>query len=557
MAHTITGSGSIDRRPDAFSSDYSFAHSFGPIQLSDFTQGLYVRTWRVRVDNATNIVYLCRNNDTNDAWEAETVLFSFDGPPILELDEAFDQQGRVFVCAERATGEGGASEVWAYFYDSLLGAYAFEMKGAGRTPKCLLDDVVDTANGDVLVFYMNDAVGMCWRQQRDRYNTEYVVALIASPELVDINGENTKTPVGPLTWEFAPGVYHNDVDNQEWGGFEASYSPSVPGYSIHGTALGAYQPFPPTLIGGLRSQMFGYFQESSSHEEPFYIIFDPPITGFTATAIGAEWDGDRINAYVTPLDWAGGGVLPIASALFTKTSGAVAECTRSLFAPAIGIVTFTPAAGNMTRLKNIHIRLSALPAPIPLPADLPYPAARTYIEDLYKATDGRVHILYSLRNLVTGQYTLYHYETLQYPHVLWGTDGIQGSVSFPDDNELRRILLIFDSSGVYEGAYPQLEGEGTVGSAEVTDGELHEMLIILILFDIEATTGALSVQATSSLVVTGPNMIYKTLYDIEAATAAMTITGAGSMYVALISATLYDIEASTASLTIQAASTLV
>jgi hypothetical protein len=175
--HTIVGPGSLDRRPDAISPDYTYAHLFGPVQLSDFSQGLYNRAWRVRVDNAAKTVYLARANDANTAWEAETVVLVFAGVDILELDAAFDQQGRIFLCAERATGTGGASEVWIYFFNSLLGAYAFTDFGAGRTPRAILDDPLSPNTGDVLVFYIRDAAGLCWRQQRDRFAVENIAVI--------------------------------------------------------------------------------------------------------------------------------------------------------------------------------------------------------------------------------------------------------------------------------------------------------------------------------------------------------------------------------------------
>lgn len=536
MPHSIIGPGSIDRRPDAFSSDYTFAHSFGPVALGDFTQGLYVRTWRARVDNATGTVYLCRNNATNDAWEAEVVLFNFAGAPILEMDAAFDQQGRVFICAERATGAAGASEIWAYYFNGLVGNYAFEMKGAGRTPKALLDDTFDTTNADVLLFYMNDPVGMCYRYQRDRYNTEYVVTLVASPVAIDPNGANGVAPVGPLTWEFAPGVYYNDFED----GYQFSHSYSVPGHTIYSSAKGAYRPLPPVLIGGNKSQLFGYAQLDQP-EHDFQIFFDPPVTGVQVTAIGAAFDGDSMTAYAVPLDWGN----PGETVVFTKTDGVDPEVTRSIFAPAIAMLEFLPAAGNKTRLKNIMVRLDAPPAPIPIPAGYPKPAAQTYIEDLYKATDGRVHILYSVRDVGKGQYTLYHYETLLYPIKNQDPGSMEASAEIGPNGTLRVVLIqqTIDPDGMMFAAYV------------APGGDLHEVVILRTLYDVEGLMPSAFIAAGGTLISTLP--ITHTLYDTEALMATAAIAPGGTLYVAVISHTLYDTEGLMPSAAIAAGGTLV
>lgn len=182
MPHEIVGPGSLDRRPDAISSDYSFAYTFGPVQLSDFSLGLLNRAWRVRADAGS--VLLSRANDANDAWEPEVELFAYDpASPVIEIDAAFDQQGRVFVCTERASGVDGASELWFYYFNGLVGDYTFENFGPGRTPRAILDSPTDPAIADVLVFYMDDANDrISYRQQRDRYQTVYATPVTGSAD---------------------------------------------------------------------------------------------------------------------------------------------------------------------------------------------------------------------------------------------------------------------------------------------------------------------------------------------------------------------------------------
>jgi hypothetical protein len=163
---------SVDRRPDALSSDYLSAHSTGPVALGDVSGGTVGHTWRARFDPDSSDVLLSRATDAGDAWGAEGVLLHVTGAPLLELDVAFDQNARPVLCCERATGAGGASQVWLYRFDSLLGDYSFTELDDGRTPRIVLDDPFDTTASDLLVFYMSDAADrLVFRQQRDRYAT--------------------------------------------------------------------------------------------------------------------------------------------------------------------------------------------------------------------------------------------------------------------------------------------------------------------------------------------------------------------------------------------------
>lgn len=152
-------------RPDALAFDYQTAYTMGPVAVGDPSHGVLNRAWELRYHDGG--YYTRRASDGNAAWDAEVLLFA-DARAPRELDVAFDQQGRIFVCAEIA------GQVWAYFFDATLGAYTFADLGAGVTPRCVLDSPFDTTVGDVLVFYMQRARGvLCYRQQRDRYGVEY------------------------------------------------------------------------------------------------------------------------------------------------------------------------------------------------------------------------------------------------------------------------------------------------------------------------------------------------------------------------------------------------
>lgn len=177
MPHQIIGPGSLLKRPDAVSSDYLIAHSFGPIQVGDNTQGALNRVWRVRSVGAD--VFLERQANVS-SYDPPTLLFSMAAPYPEEVDLAFDQNGQFVVTCQRPTGVDGVPQVWLYWFNSLVGEFQFSNFGNGRNPRILLDDGnVSATWSDVLLFYMNDAAGsLAYRQQRDRYQTEYLIAAV-------------------------------------------------------------------------------------------------------------------------------------------------------------------------------------------------------------------------------------------------------------------------------------------------------------------------------------------------------------------------------------------
>jgi hypothetical protein len=159
---------SLTRRPGALTLDYLTCFTIGPRALADTTGGAVDRAWKIRYDTPTKSFYAAAANDTNTDWQPETFLFTHVGDPFDEIDAAFDQQAHIVVAGQRA------GHVWIYYFNGLIGDFAFEDFGAGRTPKILLDNPFDVSNSDVLVFYIDDAANKIrFRQQRDRYQVVY------------------------------------------------------------------------------------------------------------------------------------------------------------------------------------------------------------------------------------------------------------------------------------------------------------------------------------------------------------------------------------------------
>jgi hypothetical protein len=160
---TVSDNASFTKRPDALSFDYLTAYSIGPEDIADVSLGPTARVWRARAIDG--IVYLSRANAANNDWEAEVALFNYTGEAV-EIDLAFEQAARAVVCLEIA------GRVWLYWFDSTISAFALTNFTAGRTPRLVLDDLDDTSNSDVLLFYINGNT-LEYRQQRDRYDPAY------------------------------------------------------------------------------------------------------------------------------------------------------------------------------------------------------------------------------------------------------------------------------------------------------------------------------------------------------------------------------------------------
>lgn len=158
-------------RPDAVSFDYKTAFTLGPTTIGGGAGGLlFEKVWKVRADES-NVWY---SVESGSNWSTEELLFTYSGSPIIEIDAAFEQLGRLNIVAQRNTGTSGTPEIWLYWFDPLEGNFVFQNFGSGRTPRISLDDWQTISDSDILVFYINDSADKVqYRVQRDRYNTVY------------------------------------------------------------------------------------------------------------------------------------------------------------------------------------------------------------------------------------------------------------------------------------------------------------------------------------------------------------------------------------------------
>ena len=159
---TLEGT-SFERRPDAVSRSYLQALAPGPRALGDASEGLLVKGWYCRADNAAGKVYLTPALDNVSlGWGTETEVFDYTGDDIDEISFAFDQNGAPVFAPERA------GHVWIYYFKPTSSAYVFEDFGAGTTPGMVLDDPQNASVSDLLVFYAR-ASELRVREQNDLY----------------------------------------------------------------------------------------------------------------------------------------------------------------------------------------------------------------------------------------------------------------------------------------------------------------------------------------------------------------------------------------------------
>jgi hypothetical protein len=154
----------------------------GGVALNDPSQGLRVKVWTLRAVGASGNVYV-------SAFDVfETLLFS--APGIQEVSLAFDQNMRPFVAFVQ---DGQAKYRW---YDSLLGTNVITtLDPLDRNPRCCMDDKRDqqTASGsnDIILAYTRSNA-LYFRQQRDRYETEYLLK-------TDVNGRLMRVGMNTLS----------------------------------------------------------------------------------------------------------------------------------------------------------------------------------------------------------------------------------------------------------------------------------------------------------------------------------------------------------------------
>jgi hypothetical protein len=145
----------------AISNDPLVDHEMGGIALRDASQGLSVKLWTATYDGTHVLV---------SDGTTTTTLFPATG--VVHLGLAFDQNMNPFVAYVDGTG----AHYW--WYDTVAQAQVFSDLPGAITPCCTLDDhrELQSSSSDIILAYLKDG-GLRYRQQRDRFATEYLLEL--------------------------------------------------------------------------------------------------------------------------------------------------------------------------------------------------------------------------------------------------------------------------------------------------------------------------------------------------------------------------------------------
>ncbi|WP_444934973.1 hypothetical protein [Microbulbifer sp. JTAC008] len=134
----------------------------GGIAIQDPSEGLLYQTWRARILNDGTEIVL-------DAREVPAFT-AITGSDISEVSLAFDQNMHPVL----AYVEAGLAKL--YWYDTTQGKQVTDEWPGVVTPRVTMDDKrpLQSTKSDVIFAYLKSGNLYC-RQQRDRYQTEYLL----------------------------------------------------------------------------------------------------------------------------------------------------------------------------------------------------------------------------------------------------------------------------------------------------------------------------------------------------------------------------------------------
>lgn len=154
--------------PDDRVSSRLVDYELGGIALNDPSQGLKVQRWTLTYETNTDVLVTPQSG-------SPSVLFSTSG--ITELSLAFDQNMRPHVAYLKE------EELHLWWWDTTEGEMVDTNFGEGRSPRLAMDDkrATQLANSDIIFAYIQGE-DLCYRQQRDRFETERVLRSAVSTQ---------------------------------------------------------------------------------------------------------------------------------------------------------------------------------------------------------------------------------------------------------------------------------------------------------------------------------------------------------------------------------------
>lgn len=398
-AHVLDGT-STSRRPDAVSLDYLRAFSLGPVALGDDSEGIEDWIWYTRADAAN--IYIARRNVGNTGWDAETVLFAYTGAAIDELSLAFTIEGYPVVVMERATGTAGAPEVWFVWRDPVLLSYELVLVGSGRTPRVVSDKFAILPNcivGVNRVLQSNSLATSPWTGV-----ASVVGDVLAST--ADANNDNRQQDI----------VFVGDGAKTVSFDIQKGTAPKLL-CELFDTSFGSRGAFILGLTGAAP------VHESTPGTMTFHPIVGPDGLGFyrvSVTIVGIVAANTNSLRLTPSYTGAVGSTTRVRNVQFTDGT-VVLPYTETTTVP-VNILGECPDCGPPAYVQMIYLNPTdglvrraedddfATDLDIALPYD-----ANQYLEKFFPTASRRLSVLYSERDIVTGQYEFKRIDTLPYP----------------------------------------------------------------------------------------------------------------------------------------------
>lgn len=135
----------------------------GGVALQDGSQGRLVKPWTVSfIDGVDSTIQVASGSD------APSLTLPASGVQTVSL--AFDANMSVIIAYQTYIGAN------LYYYDTVTAQYITRIFPGFTSSRVCVDNPLDfyTASSDVMFGYTFQG-NLCYRQQRDRYNTEYVI----------------------------------------------------------------------------------------------------------------------------------------------------------------------------------------------------------------------------------------------------------------------------------------------------------------------------------------------------------------------------------------------
>lgn len=146
-------------------------YEMGGTNLQAPEDGLQVQLWTAEYKAGS--VYISAST------HPESILFTRAG--ITEVSLAFDQNMRPAIAFEDGAG------AWLWWFDATLGSTTFISIPGATNPRITTDEKrsLFLSGSDIILAYIKDN-DLCYRQQRDRFLTERVLATEVNAELLAV-----------------------------------------------------------------------------------------------------------------------------------------------------------------------------------------------------------------------------------------------------------------------------------------------------------------------------------------------------------------------------------